>query len=85
MLDVELDIAGDAYTMLELAKVLSQVVNKPVEYSRMGWDEYGKSNGDEMTLMVRWFDEVGYNVDVESLRAEYPWMTGFEDYLSESW
>jgi uncharacterized protein YbjT (DUF2867 family) len=84
-LDVELDIAGDAYTMLELADLFSQVVGKPVRYSQTDWDEYAKSNGDEMTLMVRWFDEVGYNVEVESLRAEYPWMTGFDDYLAESW
>jgi hypothetical protein len=34
--------------------------------------------------MMRWFDRVGYDVDVPALRADYPWMVEFEDYLRRS-
>jgi uncharacterized protein YbjT (DUF2867 family) len=84
-LGVELDIAGDEFTMPELAEVFSGILDQPVDYTRLGWDTYEQANGEEMTLMVRWFDEVGYNVDVEKLRREFPWMERFEDYLQESW
>jgi uncharacterized protein YbjT (DUF2867 family) len=84
-LGVELDIAGDKYTMAELAVVFSDVLRQPVGYTRMTWDDYEKANGEEMTVMVRWFDEVGYDVDIDKLRRENPWMVRFEDYLGESW
>ena len=31
--------------------------------------------------MTRWFDEVGYSVDVAGLRSRYPNLTTLEDYL----
>ena len=35
--------------------------------------------------MVRWFDEVGYDVDVDELRREFPWLVRFDDYLETAW
>jgi len=84
-LGVELDIAGDEFTMPELAEVFSSVLDKPVNYTRINWDNYEEANGEEMTLMVRWFDEVGYQVDSAKLRRDFPWMERFEDYLEASW
>jgi len=80
-----LDIAGSEYTLSELMAVLGKAVGKPVEQVQISWEDYEKDAGDEMTIMVRWFNDTGYNVDVEALRAEYPWMVRFEDYLQDAW
>ena len=82
---VEKDIAGDAYTMTELAGLFSKVLDRPVPYQRLSWDDYEKNSGEEMTVMVRWFDEVGYDVDVDELRREFPWLVRFDDYLETAW
>jgi len=80
-----LDIAGSEYTLAELMTVLGEAVGEPVEQVQISWEDYEADAGKEMTIMVRWFDETGYNVDVTALRAEYPWMVRFEDYLQEAW
>jgi uncharacterized protein YbjT (DUF2867 family) len=79
-----LDIAGSSLTVAELRDLLVRVLGRPVELRRESWDDYEARNGEEMTAMMRWFDEVGYGVDVAALRAEYPWLVRFEDYLRGS-
>ena len=37
--------------------------------------------GEELTLMYRWFNDVGYEADIRVLRQEYPELTTFERYL----
>jgi uncharacterized protein YbjT (DUF2867 family) len=78
-----LDIAGSSLTVAGLADLFAEVLGRPVELRRIPWAEYEARNGEEMAVMMRWFDEVGYDVDVPALRAEYPWMTRLEDYLRE--
>jgi uncharacterized protein YbjT (DUF2867 family) len=78
-----LDIAGSSLSVAGLADLFAEVLGRPVELRRIPWAEYEARNGEEMAVMMRWFDEVGYDVDVPALRAEYPWMTRLEDYLRE--
>jgi len=36
--------------------------------------------------MYRWFNEVGYHVDIAALRREFPWLATLEQALrSEVW
>ena len=34
--------------------------------------------------MEKWFEDVGYSVDVDSLRSQYPWLGSLEQYLKEN-
>ena len=76
-----LDIAGDELTVGEYIELLSTVSGVEVEHLRPSWEEYEEQAGEEMALMMRWFDESGYDVDVTALRAQYPNLLTQEQYL----
>ena len=83
-LGVSLDIAGDEADQLETAHIFSRVIGTEVEYVQVPWDEYEAQRGEEMTIMEKWFENVGYSVDVAGLRSNYPWLVSLEQYLEES-
>ena len=83
-LGVSLDIAGDEADQLETARIFSRVTGKDVKYVQVPWDEYEEQQGEEMTIMEKWFENVGYSVDVDKLRSKYPWLTSLEQYLQEN-
>ena len=42
--------------------------------------------GEEVAVMYRWFNDVGYEADIDALRREYLELTTFERYLrSHGW
>ena len=43
------------------------------------------ASSDEMTVMYRWFQDVGYSVDIRALRQENPNLTTFERWLQSNW
>ena len=83
-LGVSLDIAGDGHTQLEVARIFSQVTGREVTYVQVPWDQFEDQQGEEMTIMAKWFENVGYSVDVDDLRSRYPWLTSTEQYLAEN-
>lgn len=83
-LGVSLDIAGDEATQREIARTFSQVTGREVEYVQVSWDEFEEQQGEEMTIMEKWFENVGYSVDVDELRSKYPWLVTLEQYLKEN-
>jgi len=76
-----LDIAGDELTIAEYVDALSATLGVNVHHQQISWETYEKEAGEEMTIMVRWFDKKGYSVDVEALRQKYPDMLTYEQYL----
>lgn len=81
-----LDIAGDEMSLAEYADVLSLTVGMDVHHQQITWSMFEAEAGEEITLMMRWFDEEGFNVDIESLRAKYPNLLTFEQYLlTQDW
>jgi hypothetical protein len=48
-------------------------------------EEFEKRAGHEMATMYRWFQEVGYKVDIPALRQEMPNLTNFERWLNTRW
>ena len=80
-----LDIAGDEVSMADLAASLSRVGGHDVRYEQVPWDEFEKTAGREMTVMFRWFEDVGYHVDVPAVRREYPNMSTLERWLQSKW
>jgi uncharacterized protein YbjT (DUF2867 family) len=82
----EVDVAGDEQTMPEIAKTFSRVIGREVDYYQVPWDQFEEQMGEEYAVMYRWFNDVGYEADIDALQREYPELTTFERYLrSHGW
>lgn len=71
-----IDIAADELSGNELAAILANVTGKPVSYLALSPDIFRPAMED-LALMVEWFDRVGYEANIESLRSEFaevPWL-----------
>jgi uncharacterized protein YbjT (DUF2867 family) len=64
-----IDIAGDARTMPETAEILSSAIGRKIEFAPTPVEEVRRSSED-MAIMLEWFDEVGYNVDITATARE---------------
>ncbi len=58
------DIAGDAMTMPEAAKIISSASGKQIGFFQVPIEEVRKFSED-FALMLEWFDRVGYSVDIQ--------------------
>lgn len=58
-----IDIAGDARTMPDAARLIGQAAGHPVEFAPLPIEEVRKSSPD-FALMLEWFDRVGYNANI---------------------
>jgi uncharacterized protein YbjT (DUF2867 family) len=63
-----IDIAGDARTMPEAARIIGEAAGRPVEFAPPPIEEVRKS-GQDFATMLEWFDRVGYNAKIP-LRAK---------------
>ena len=82
----EVNLAGDEQTMPEIADTFGRVIGREVSYYQVPWDQFEEQMGEESAVMYRWFNDVGYEADIASLRQEYPELTTFERYLrSHGW
>lgn len=75
------EIAGDQLTIAEYVKVLSLTLGIEVHHQQVEWSSYEDQAGEEMTVMLHWFDESGYNVDIAKLRSQYPDLLTYQEYL----
>jgi len=83
--DRAVDIAGDERSMTALAQSFSRAGARDVAYRQVSWDAFEANAGREMTKMYRWFEEVGYHVDISAVRQEYPKLTTFDRWLNQTW
>lgn len=82
----EVDIAGDEQTMPQIAETFGRVIGREVDYYQVPWDQFEEQMGEEFAVMYRWFNDVGYEADIDALRREYSELTTFERYLrSHGW
>lgn len=79
----EVDLAGDELTMPEVAETMSRVSSREISYYQVPWDEFREQMGEEFAVMYEWFNDVGYEADVATLRSEYPDLTTLEQYLRD--
>jgi uncharacterized protein YbjT (DUF2867 family) len=79
----EIDFAGDAVTMPAAAKVVSSIVGRPITYHRIPIEAV-RENSEDFALMLEWFDEVGYNADIEGVASRFgiP-LTNLTDWANE--
>ncbi|HEY3459063.1 MAG TPA: NmrA/HSCARG family protein [Bryobacteraceae bacterium] len=79
------ELAGDELSMAELAEAFSRASGREVQYRQVPWDEFEQRAGHEMTLMYRWFEEKGYDIDIPAVRQQYPELTTFNRWLEQKW
>jgi uncharacterized protein YbjT (DUF2867 family) len=79
------ELAGDELSMTELATVFSRMAGREVAYEQAPWDEWDKKAGPDLAAMFRWFENVGYHVDISNLRQEYRNLTSFESWVHANW
>ncbi len=81
----KIDLAGDALTFPEVVARISKALNRPIRYEVIPDDKAEGAVGPDFAEMYRWFNKVGYSVDIEGLRKTYgiP-LTSFDRYLSRS-
>ena len=79
------DLAGDELSMTEIAEALGRMVGRNVTYAQVRWDQFEQKAGHDMMLMYRWFQDVGYSVDIAALRQEHPNLMSFQRWLQGHW
>ena len=79
------EIAGDELSMTELKQGLSRAAGREIQYQQAQWDQFESRVGRETTVMFRWFQDVGYRVDIGAVRQEYPKLTSFDRWLNSNW
>jgi uncharacterized protein YbjT (DUF2867 family) len=80
-----LDIAGDELSMTELADAFGRVSGREVSYRQVPWEQFEQQAGPEMTSMYKWFQDVGYDIEIPAIRREYPRLTSFEKWIQTNW
>lgn|SRR6266481_5611865 len=69
----------------EIAEALGRKIGRHVQYAPIPWDEFERHAGSATTLMYRWLQDVGFQVDIAALRYEHPNMMAFERWLQSNW
>lgn len=83
--DRTFEVAGDELSMTELADAFSRAADREVQYRQVPWEEFEAQSGPEVTAMYRWFQGVGYHVDIPAVRQEYPKLNSLVRWLNSTW
>ncbi|MBC7969713.1 MAG: NmrA/HSCARG family protein, partial [Verrucomicrobia bacterium] len=54
-----------------------------VNYQQIPFEAFEQQAGEEVTIMYRWFENVGYIADLAQLEHDFPIPIDFESYLSD--
>lgn len=78
-----LDVASSELSMHHTCEIFSHVLGRTVKYEQIPWETAEEQMGHDMTTMFRWFDEHGYEADIEAIRSEFTELTSLDHYLRE--
>ena len=81
----ELEIAGSELNNRQAAEVFARVLGRPVKFGRLPMRIVRVALGKEFFQVFHWFNDSGYQADVNSLRARYPelQLRTLEDWLRQ--
>lgn len=79
----KIEVASVDMTMTEIAAAFSQVLGKSVNYQQIPFAAFEQQAGEEVTIMYRWFENVGYAANLAALQREFSHLTDFESYLRD--
>ncbi|MGZ8366785.1 MAG: NmrA/HSCARG family protein [Nitrospira sp.] len=66
-----IDIAGDELTMPQTAALLTQAMGRPIRFQEFPMDQAETAMGHDLATMFRWFNEVGYAIDIPGLTQQF--------------
>jgi uncharacterized protein YbjT (DUF2867 family) len=70
-LDQAIELAGDELTMIEVVTHLSRTMGRPIRFQQVPDGQAPAAFGDDLAIMFRWFNEQGYQGDIEGLERRY--------------
>ncbi len=79
----EVEIASVEMTMPEIAAAFSHVLGNPVTHQQIPFEAFEQQAGEEVTIMYRWFENVGYAADLAQLNRDFSKLSDFESYLRD--
>jgi uncharacterized protein YbjT (DUF2867 family) len=66
-----IDLAGDELTMPEVAALLSKVPGRSIQFRGLPLEQAEAAMGHDLATMFRWFNEVGYQINVAALKQTF--------------
>lgn len=78
-----IDLAGDELTLPQAAEIIARALGKPVQYELLPDEQAEKTLGHDFAVMYRWFNAVGYSVNIPALERRWgiP-LTKFKDLVA---
>jgi len=77
-----IDLAGDELTMPEVAVHLSKVTGRSIRFQGLPLEQADATMGHDLATMFRWFNEVGYQVNVAALKQTFKIpLTTFKEWV----
>jgi uncharacterized protein YbjT (DUF2867 family) len=83
-----IEVASDELTLPEVAKVLTEVINRKVDYSEFPLQAMRPIIGEDQARMFEWLNNQGFTVDILGLRSTYPEISwhSFKDWAKrQNW
>jgi hypothetical protein len=80
-LNKAVNIAGDKMSVGGMVNTFSTVMGRDIEYKQLPLEEFLATLPKPLRPLFRWYEEVGYEADVDGFRADYPDLLTLEDYL----
>ncbi|MCM3901863.1 MAG: NmrA/HSCARG family protein [Pyrinomonadaceae bacterium] len=66
-----IDLAGDELTMPDVAAHLSKVTGRSIQFQGLPMEQAEAAMGHDLATMFRWFNEVGYQINVAALKQTF--------------
>lgn len=66
-----IDLAGDELTMPDVAVHLSKVTGRSIQFQGLPLEQAEAAMGHDLATMFRWFNEVGYQINVAALKQTF--------------
>ena len=66
-----IDLGGDELTMPEVAAQLSKVTGRSIQFQALPLEQAEAALGHDLATMFRWFNEVGYQINVAALKQTF--------------
>jgi uncharacterized protein YbjT (DUF2867 family) len=77
-----IDLAGDELTMPEVAAQLSKVTGRSIQFQGLPLEQAEAAMGHDLATMFRWFNEVGYAIDIPALKQKFQMpLTTFAEWI----
>lgn len=77
-----IDLAGDDLTMPEAAAQLTHAIGRPIRFQEFPMEQAEAAMGHDLTTMFRWFNEVGYAIDIPTLKQKFQMpLTTFAEWI----